>query len=223
MRDARPVEPRRGRCPRSSATPALFFDPTDVPGMAGGASGRLLGDPRPPRQPGGARRLGVAAVHLGRRRPTACWRASTGCAEFDSDRRWRVGGMKFCMLTTFFGDAQLRRRRRVRRPALAGPGAARARGPRHPLPRRLRDRRAATRPRGPTSRPPGVVIHPLESRAGPLSPLATHQTGQPCFKARAIRRLLAAIRPDVRPLPQPLADRRPRPARDAGARRRSSS
>jgi glycosyltransferase involved in cell wall biosynthesis len=45
--------------------------------------------------------------------------------------------------------------------------------------------------------PPGVAIHPLESPAGPLSPLATHQTGLPLFKARAIRRLLRAIRPDV--------------------------
>ena len=45
--------------------------------------------------------------------------------------------------------------------------------------------------------PPGVTIHPLASRFGPLSPLATHQTGQPKFKERAIRTLLRAIRPDV--------------------------
>ena len=45
--------------------------------------------------------------------------------------------------------------------------------------------------------PPGVVIHPLESPFGIVSPLATQQTGQPYFKLRAIRRLLAAIRPDV--------------------------
>jgi glycosyltransferase involved in cell wall biosynthesis len=45
--------------------------------------------------------------------------------------------------------------------------------------------------------PPGVVIHPLESRFGMLSPLATHQTGQPYFKLGAIRSLLATIRPDV--------------------------
>jgi glycosyltransferase involved in cell wall biosynthesis len=45
--------------------------------------------------------------------------------------------------------------------------------------------------------PPGVVIHPLESPFALLSPLATQQTGQPYFKLRAIRNLLAAIRPDV--------------------------
>jgi glycosyltransferase involved in cell wall biosynthesis len=44
---------------------------------------------------------------------------------------------------------------------------------------------------------PGVVAHPLTSRAGPLSPLATHQTGQPLFKTRAIRQVLAQVRPDV--------------------------
>ncbi|WP_435008083.1 glycosyltransferase family 4 protein [Tundrisphaera lichenicola] len=45
--------------------------------------------------------------------------------------------------------------------------------------------------------PPGVTIHALSSRVGPLSPLATHQTGQPAFKANAIRSLLKSIRPDV--------------------------
>ena len=45
--------------------------------------------------------------------------------------------------------------------------------------------------------PPGVTIHPITSRFGPLSPLATHQTGRPGFKARAIRALLGSIRPDV--------------------------
>ena len=49
----------------------------------------------------------------------------------------------------------------------------------------------------PYSPPEGVTIHPLRSPAGPLSPLATHQTGRPAFKTRAIRRLLAEIRPDV--------------------------
>src|SRR5881397_2234769 len=38
--------------------------------------------------------------------------------------------------------------------------------------------------------PDGVTIHALESPAGPISPLATHQTGRPIFKARAIRRLI---------------------------------
>lgn len=45
--------------------------------------------------------------------------------------------------------------------------------------------------------PPGVHVHPLASPAGPLSPLATHQTGQPAFKAGPIARLLQSIQPDV--------------------------
>jgi glycosyltransferase involved in cell wall biosynthesis len=45
--------------------------------------------------------------------------------------------------------------------------------------------------------PPGVTIHPLSSRFGSLSPLATHQTGLPKFKEQAIRTLLRSIRPDV--------------------------
>jgi glycosyltransferase involved in cell wall biosynthesis len=49
----------------------------------------------------------------------------------------------------------------------------------------------------PYEAPPGVVIHPLESPFGMLSPLATQQTGQPYFKRGAIRSLLAAIGPDV--------------------------
>ena len=49
----------------------------------------------------------------------------------------------------------------------------------------------------PYEAPPGVTIHPLSSPFGPLSPLATHQTGLPAFKERAIRTLLRSIRPDV--------------------------
>jgi glycosyltransferase involved in cell wall biosynthesis len=45
--------------------------------------------------------------------------------------------------------------------------------------------------------PPGVTVHPLTSPAGPLSPLATHQTGHPVFKSQPIQRLIDAIRPDV--------------------------
>lgn len=52
-------------------------------------------------------------------------------------------------------------------------------------------------PPRPYEPPPGVTIHALSSPFGPLSPLATHQTGRPLFKLRAIRRLLGAIRPDV--------------------------
>jgi glycosyltransferase involved in cell wall biosynthesis len=44
---------------------------------------------------------------------------------------------------------------------------------------------------------PGVQAHPLRSPFSALSPLATHQTGHPLFKARAIRRLFESIRPDV--------------------------
>jgi glycosyltransferase involved in cell wall biosynthesis len=43
----------------------------------------------------------------------------------------------------------------------------------------------------------GVRIYPLSSPAGALSPLATHQTGRPGFKAGPIARLLGRIRPDV--------------------------
>ena len=49
----------------------------------------------------------------------------------------------------------------------------------------------------PYQTPPGVVIHPLSSRFGPLSPLATHQTGLPLFKLGAIRKLIRSIGPDV--------------------------
>jgi glycosyltransferase involved in cell wall biosynthesis len=37
---------------------------------------------------------------------------------------------------------------------------------------------------------PGIVVHGLESRAGVLSPLATHQTGRPLFKSHRIREIL---------------------------------
>ena len=104
--------------------------------------------------------------------------------------------MKFCMLTTFFGthsfggDAAF-----VDRLSRA---LARQGHEVHVI--HCRDAFEASRgdqtPR-PYSPPPGVVIHPLESRAGRLSPLATHQTGRPLFKSRAIGRLLSEIRPDV--------------------------
>jgi glycosyltransferase involved in cell wall biosynthesis len=45
--------------------------------------------------------------------------------------------------------------------------------------------------------PPGVTVHQLSSRFGAISPLSTHQTGHPFFKATAVRRILRAIRPDV--------------------------
>jgi len=49
----------------------------------------------------------------------------------------------------------------------------------------------------PYEAPPGVTVYPLSSRVGPLSPLATHQTGGPAFKEKAIRELIGSIRPDV--------------------------
>jgi glycosyltransferase involved in cell wall biosynthesis len=46
----------------------------------------------------------------------------------------------------------------------------------------------------PTTEPhdhPNVTVHGLKSPLGPVSPLATHQTGRPFLKAGAIRRILA--------------------------------
>ncbi len=42
----------------------------------------------------------------------------------------------------------------------------------------------------PLEEPPGVTIHPLESRLGAFACLATHQTGSPVVHGRRIRRLL---------------------------------
>src|SRR6516162_1666814 len=105
-------------------------------------------------------------------------------------------GMKFCMLTTFFGSH-----------SFGGDAAfvdrlsrslARHGDEVHVI--HCRDAfeiaRGDQTPR-PYEPPPGVDIHPLQSPVGILSPLATQQTGQPHFKLGAIRRLLAAIRPDV--------------------------
>jgi glycosyltransferase involved in cell wall biosynthesis len=102
----------------------------------------------------------------------------------------------FCMITTFFG-----------RDSFGGDAAfvdrlsralARHGHPVHVI--HCRDAfnllRAGQSPR-PYQVPPGVTVHPLSSRAGPLSPLATHQTGHPVFKTGPIARLLREIRPDV--------------------------
>ena len=104
--------------------------------------------------------------------------------------------MKFCMLTTFFGSH-----------SFGGDAAfvdrlsrALARNGHEVHVVHCRDAfnisRGDQTPR-PYEPPPGVVIHPLESHAGKLSPLATHQTGHPWFKIRKIQRLLREIRPDV--------------------------
>jgi glycosyltransferase involved in cell wall biosynthesis len=104
--------------------------------------------------------------------------------------------MKFCMFTTFFG------------PHSFGGDAAFVDRLSRALARRGHEvqvvycRDAFEMVRGdqtprPYEPPPGVRIHPLSSPFGALSPLATHQTGRPWFKGRAIRRLLRSIRPDV--------------------------
>lgn len=104
--------------------------------------------------------------------------------------------MKFCMVTTFFGArsfggdaAYVDRLSR----ALARRGhevhvfhcadAFEAVRGRHPL-----------RPYEPS---PGVHVHLLKSRAGLLSPLATHLTGRPFFKGRKLRKAFDEIQPDV--------------------------
>ena len=104
--------------------------------------------------------------------------------------------MTFCMLTTFFG------------PDSFGGDAAFVDRLSRALARRGHDVhvihcrdsfnlvRAGQSPR-PYNAPDGVTIHSLSSPAGPLSPLATHQTGRPGFKAKAIDRLLRSIGPDV--------------------------
>jgi glycosyltransferase involved in cell wall biosynthesis len=104
--------------------------------------------------------------------------------------------LKFCMLTTFFGEHSF------------GGDAAFVDRLSRALARRghevhvvyCRDAfelvRGDQSPR-PYTPPPGVKIHSIKSLAGPLSPLWTHQTGHPGPKAGPIRRLLRAIRPDV--------------------------
>jgi glycosyltransferase involved in cell wall biosynthesis len=52
-------------------------------------------------------------------------------------------------------------------------------------------------PLRPYTPPPGLHVHRLESRFGILSPLATQVTGQPVFKADALRAELDALETDV--------------------------
>lgn len=104
--------------------------------------------------------------------------------------------MTFCMITTFFG------------PDSFGGDAAFVDRLSRALARRGHDvhvihcRDAFNLVRGDQlprhyQAPPGVTIHALASPAGALSPLGTHQTGHPLFKAGPIRRLLRQIRPEV--------------------------
>jgi glycosyltransferase involved in cell wall biosynthesis len=104
--------------------------------------------------------------------------------------------MKFCMLTTFFG------------PHSFGGDAAFVDRLSRALARHGHEVhvvhcvdafevvRGEQTPR-PYEPDPGVTVHPLRSPFGALSPLATHQTGRPWFKARAVRRIFDAVRPDV--------------------------
>lgn len=52
-------------------------------------------------------------------------------------------------------------------------------------------------PLRPYEPPPGLHVHPLESRFGLLSPIATQLTGQPYFKAEALSKALEAVDTDV--------------------------
>jgi glycosyltransferase involved in cell wall biosynthesis len=56
---------------------------------------------------------------------------------------------------------------------------------------KARELRAPPLPQGAQPDHPNVTVHPLESRFGFLSPLATQQTGFPLFKSRQIREILA--------------------------------
>ena len=104
--------------------------------------------------------------------------------------------MKFCMVTTFFGAhsfggdaayvdrlsrALIRRGHEVHVFHCADAFEA-VRGA-HPL-----------RPYEP---PPGLHVHPLKSRFGILSPIATQITGRPVFKAKELAREVDAVDTDV--------------------------
>jgi glycosyltransferase involved in cell wall biosynthesis len=52
-------------------------------------------------------------------------------------------------------------------------------------------------PLRPYTPPPGVIVHPLRSGLGVLSPLATQLTGRPYFKAEALREVVDAADTDV--------------------------
>ena len=56
--------------------------------------------------------------------------------------------------------------------------------------------------------PPGLHVHPLKSRVGILSPLATQATGLPLFKAQPLARGARRLRYGRRSFSQHLADRR---------------
>ncbi len=104
--------------------------------------------------------------------------------------------MKFCMVTTFFGGHSF------------GGDAAYVDRLSRALCRRGHEVHVfhcvdafnsvrGKHPLRPYTPPPGLHIHPLESRYGILSPLATQATGQPYFKAEALKKELDAVDTDV--------------------------
>jgi len=113
--------------------------------------------------------------------------------ESGDDRRSPV---KFCMVTTFFGAHSF------------GGDAAYVDRLARALVRRGHEVHVfhcvdsynsvkGDHPLRPYTPPPGLHVHPLESGYGILSPLATQMTGQPYFKAKALRQALDAIDTDV--------------------------
>lgn len=104
--------------------------------------------------------------------------------------------MKFCMVTTFFGAH-----------SFGGDAAFVDRLARALLRRghevhvvHCADAFESVRGNEPLRRytpPPGLQLHTLRSRFGPLSPIATQATGLPWFKTEALRRILDAADVDV--------------------------
>ena len=104
--------------------------------------------------------------------------------------------MKFCMVTTFFGAHSF------------GGDAAYVDRLSRALCRRGHEVHVfhcvdafeavrGSHPLRPYTPPPGLHVHPLRSRFGALSPIATQATGQPFFKAEALREELDAVDTDV--------------------------
>ena len=105
--------------------------------------------------------------------------------------------MKFCMVTTFFGAHSF------------GGTPPTSTGSRGPLIRRGHEVHVfhcvdafnsvrGSHPLRPYTPPPGLHVHPLKSKFGILSPIATQMlTGRPFFKGEALREALDAVDTDV--------------------------
>ncbi|WP_435005665.1 glycosyltransferase family 4 protein [Tundrisphaera lichenicola] len=104
--------------------------------------------------------------------------------------------MKFCMVTTFFGAHSF------------GGDAAYVDRLSRALIRRGHEVHVfhcvdafnsvrGDHPLRPYTPPPGLHVHPLKSKLGILSPIATQVTGQPYFKYEALREALDAVDVDV--------------------------